>query len=312
MQWNAESEKLQRRIAEIEIEISRASSGRERARLESSRAELAASVPRLGNLRWDRITVACALYAIGLVPPSFLLHRALWSLGQRPRLGTSIAAQLLGHVGKYVPGKAMVIVIRAGALSRDGVRAVPATISIFLETFLMMAVGAVVAGIVVLWLPVPRWISAAAAGAAVLASLPTLPPILKRVAAKVAPMDPDNMKGGIGFKLCAAGWGWSTLSWVLIGASFSVLITAIPGTSEMPPWYQLYAIATASISLAVVLGFASLIPGGAGVRELVLTTVLGVSLGAVHGILAAIAARIMFIAVEAMLATGAWAWLRRT
>ncbi len=89
------------------------------------------------------------------------------------------------------------------------------------------------------------------------------------------------------------------------------LIIAIPTSSELPSWGELYAIATAAICLAMVIGFASLLPGGAGVRELVLATVLGVSLGSVHGILAAIAARILFIVVEAALAGSFWLWLRR-
>ncbi len=323
-QWKAETEKLQSQIAEIDRELAEIESPvdsqdrsdsqrRDRAeQLRQSRADVERIVPSLGNLRWDRIALASLFYAIGLFPPAFLLRRALLSLGQHPRVGTAIAAQLLGHVGKYVPGKAMVIVLRAGALSRDGVRAVPATISVFLETFLMMAVGAAVAGFVVLWLPVPRWIVVTAVSVAVLASLPTLPPVLKRVAARVSKVSIVEVESRIGIGLFAAGWGWSILSWVWIGASFTALITAIPSSVALPPMLELYAIATAAIGLAVVVGFGSLLPGGAGVRELVLMTVLGVSISSVHGLLAAIAARIMFILVEAILAGGSWFYLRHS
>ena len=65
------------------------------------------------------------------------------------------------------------------------------------------------------------------------------------------------------------------------------------------------------MSLAVVIGFASLLPGGAGIRELVITTVLAVSLGPTHAILAAIAARLLFAAVEGLVAVFCWLWLRR-
>ena len=115
--------------------------------------------------------------------------------------------------------------------------------------------------------------------------------------------------------LFMAGWAWSSLSWLLIGASFTLLVAAIPGftiadAEDMPGVVELYLVCTAAISLAVVIGFASLLPGGAGIRELVVTTVLAVSLGATHAILAAIAARVVFAVVEGFVAMCCWLWLR--
>lgn len=309
-QWKLESHKLRLQIADIQQRLMDTEDASQRAELQRSIQDLEATIPRLENLKWDRVGVASLLYALGLIPPAFLLRRALQSLGQNPRLSTAIAAQCLGHIGKYVPGKAMVVVLRVGALARDGVRPLAATVSVFLETFLMMAVGAAVAGIIVLQLPVPDWIALTAVLVAVLASLPTLPPILRRVAARVSNVDIAEIDSRIGIGLFAAGWGWSVIGWILIGASFTVLITAIPGSPPSTPSFELFATATAAISLAIVVGFASLLPGGAGVRELVMITVLGVSLGSVHGLLAAIAARIMFIVVESILAGLAWIWLQ--
>ena len=60
----------------------------------------------------------------------------------------------------------------------------------------------------------------------------------------------------------------------------------------------------------MVIGFASLLPGGAGIRELVVTTVLAVALGATHAILAAIAARILFVVVEGCVALSSTLWLK--
>ena len=312
IQWKGEGDKLRLQIAKIDEALAQTDEAETRSQLQKSKAKLVAAVPRLENLNWGRVALASFLYAIGLIPPSFILRRALLSLGQKPRVGTALAAQLLGHVGKYVPGKAMVVILRAGVLTRDGVRPLAATISVFLETFLMMAVGAAVAGIVVVWLPVPRWIAVAAVLVSILASLPTLPPILRRVAARVSKVELAEIDSKIGIGLFAAGWGWSIIGWLLIGASFTTLITAIPTSAPSPPPLELFATATAAISLAVVVGFASLLPGGAGVRELVLITVLSVSIGSVHGLLAAIAARIMFIVVESVLAGAAWIWLRRS
>jgi uncharacterized membrane protein YbhN (UPF0104 family) len=310
-QWHAEGQRIAVRLREIDNRIELAESVDERQQLEQSRRTLEKSVPRLRNLHWDRIGLSALLYAIGLLPPAMLLRSALHSLGQSPSVPTAIAAQLLGHAGKYVPGKAMVIVLRAGALAFDGVRGLPATIAVFLETFLMMAVGASLGAIVVLWLPVPSWfgyLSLAVAGAA---CLPTTPPVLRQVAKRITKTDDLKTRSRIDWRLFAAGWGWSLLSWLFVGASFAILITAIPSPNPLPPTPELYAIATAAICLAVVAGFASLIPGGAGVRELVLTTILGVSIGPVHGMLAAILARAVYIVVEAIMAVASWLWLRR-
>jgi uncharacterized membrane protein YbhN (UPF0104 family) len=311
-QWQTESAKLQSEIDTITQRLADSVIGQDRAELERAKEQLQRSLPRVANLHWGKIGLAALFYGIGLVPASFVLRRALAGLDEHPRLGTTIAAQLLGHAGKYVPGKAMVIVLRIGALSVDGVKPMATTIAVFVETFMMMAVGAAVAGFVVLWLPVPAWIMALALMFALLASVPTSPPILKRVATRIAKVDVAELDSPIGSELVIRGWCWSLLAWLMLGASFALLISALPAADPMPPTIQLYAIATAAISLAMVVGFASLLPGGAGVRELVLITVLGVSLGTAHGLLAAIAHRIMSIIVECVLACGSWLWLRYT
>lgn len=309
-QWRGEQQKLQAAIAGLSEEISRTTDPISQDELQQERLRLQRNIPNAANLRWHWIGLAALFYAASLVPPGFLLHRAVRSMGESPRLRTAIAAQLLGHVGKYVPGKAMVIVLRSGALSKDGVRVVVSTLSVFMETFLMMAVGAALAGLVICWLPVPNWLMVMAVLVAVAACLPTLPPFLRLVAGRVAKVE-DPISPRAASRLFAAGWFYSLLAWLFIGASFTSLIYAIPTSGELPGLASVYAVATAAISLAMVAGFASLIPGGAGVRELVLATILGVSLGPAHALLAAIAARLVFIVVEACLGAAAWAWLRK-
>lgn len=309
-QWQSENEKIRIEIESIEKSIADSDDPGEKRRLSAQSQTLRRNAPSVKNLRWQFVCLAALIYAFSLVPPGFLLHRAAHSLGQRPRLRTAVAAQLLGHVGKYVPGKAMVIVLRSGALAKDEVRLIVSTISVFMETFLMMAVGGAVAGLVICWLPVPNWLTFASIVVAVSASLPTLPPVLRLLATRVAKVE-SPLTPRAALQLFAAGWFYSLLSWVLIGGAFTCLIYSIPTSAELPAPLTLYAVATAAISLAMVVGFASLLPGGAGIRELVLATVLGVSLGAAHALLAAIAARIVFIVVEACLAAAAWLWLRR-
>lgn len=303
-QWNGQQAAIDRQIETMASDPSLTPQNRidQAARIESTR-------PSLSNIRWPLIAAAALVYAIGLVPPAMLLDRSLRCLGETPSRTTCVAAQLIGHVGKYVPGKAMVVVIRASVLARDGVGSIPASISIFLETFLMMAVGGVVAALITISLPVPTWIIASAVAVACLAGTPTLPPVLRLVASKVAKVDSEQIASAIGPRLFIAGWAWSLLSWILIGGSFTLVVAAIPSARSLPGTAQLYAVSTAAISLAVVVGFASLLPGGAGVRELVLTTIMASATGTTTALVAAIMARGVFLVVEVAVAGFCWAWL---
>ncbi|GAA5505892.1 lysylphosphatidylglycerol synthase domain-containing protein [Novipirellula caenicola] len=307
-QWQTERARVVRQIHEIDLQIAATEDVITTSALQEQRAALRRSLPTLGTIRWSRIGVAAILYAAGTLVSGIVLRDWLVVLGHRPPAALVVAAQMLGHIGKYVPGKAMVVVLRVGVLKRCSVPVMPATICVFLETFMMMAVGAAVAGIVIVTLPVPVWMMVAAATGAVLASIPTMPPVLQIVTNRLMKQSSDL--GHHAWIACGKGWAWSTIEWILIGGSFAMIVTAIPTAAPPESTAQLLAIATASISLAMVIGFASLLPGGAGIRELVLTTILGLVTGPTHALLAAIMARMVFIAVESLMALAAWVYIQ--
>lgn len=317
VQWETQTRLIQTSLDEIDQAISNATENSEREQLKSKRRELQQNLPTLANLNWKNLALAAVTYAFGLLPAGVLLHLAVTSFGHRPNLSTSIAAHLLGHVGKYVPGKALVVILRAGTLARSGVPLRDATVSIFMETLMMMAVGGAISTFVVIWLPLPSWIIGLSLLAALASSLPTFPPIMHWLSKKVVKgKQSDNQKKlsdereGSGWRLFLTGWILQLSTWVLIGLSFTLVIVAIPTSDPLPTPIQLYAISTAAISLAVVTGFASLLPGGAGVRELVLATVLGIMLSPAHGLIAAILVRLVHLSVEASCAGLSWIWLR--
>ncbi|MGB7344830.1 MAG: hypothetical protein WBD20_11485 [Pirellulaceae bacterium] len=332
-QWQEQTDAIEASIIDLDRSIESTSEITLKNEQIAQRDALRRSVPSLQNLSWSRILISTLLYTAGIFVPGLVLHQALDSLGEHPRRGLTVAAQLLGHAGKYVPGKAMVIVLRAGALARDDVAPMRATIAVFMETLLMMAVGAALACAVICWLPVPTWMLWTAILVAIVASVPTIPPILTRVAAKVSKTDVAALENrqespNRTLRFFLIGWSLSLVSWLLIGASFCMLVTAIPSSipsavpmgdttildvgfdGKEPSTMMLCAVSTAAIGLGMVVGFASLLPGGAGVRELVLTTILSTAVGMAHALLAAVAARLMFIAVEAICAGLAWCWLR--
>ena len=91
------------------------------------------------------LVVAGALYAVGLVPMAWFWYRALASLGQPAPWSATLRAYFLGHLGKYVPGKAMAVILRVAAVRRWVPSMRIAIVSTMLETLTMMAVGAFLA-----------------------------------------------------------------------------------------------------------------------------------------------------------------------
>src|SRR5687767_13973789 len=96
-------------------------------------------------IRPEWLVAAGILYLIGLLPCGWFWHRVLVRLGQSPGWLASQRAYFIGHLGKYVPGKALVVVLRAGLVRSDPVDGTVSAASVFIETLTQMAVGAFVA-----------------------------------------------------------------------------------------------------------------------------------------------------------------------
>ncbi|MCM2373058.1 flippase-like domain-containing protein [Aporhodopirellula aestuarii] len=326
----------------------------------------AASIPSLASVRWTRVGGAAFLYALGLMPAGLVLHRCLRAFAVNCTHRRALAAQLLGHLGKYIPGKAMVVFLRIDAVLPKTQHAaaaqpldktlldkseVPApdeesprakrpigrvATCVFFETLLMMGVGGALAGVLLWNSDLPAWVRWFAAATAIGSAIPVCPPVLRRLVEFVAarrrikearrpgeaephekpagnsaadtssePVDTksqDDSTAPITWTLLGGCYLISLVSWLMIGLSFAVLITAIPSFEPIPSMTRLIPMATAAISLGMVIGFASLLPGGAGVREYVTLLVLMPVIGETQALLAVIAARLMFIAVETLLA----------
>ena len=108
-------------------------------------------------------------------------HRLLRVLGQRPRLLETLRAYYAGHLGKYVPGKAMVVVIRTALLHRVQVDPAIAAVSVFAETLTMMTVGALLAALIISLSvsPVTRGLLVLAIILMLVSGVPTWPPVFR-------------------------------------------------------------------------------------------------------------------------------------
>lgn len=335
--WREETGELTAQARALRIQAAAQPDAAIAAVLETDAARREAAVPSLANVHWGRIGLASLLYAAGLFPAGWVLHRSLRALSVSCSRRRAIAAQFLGHAGKYIPGKATVVFLRVGAIlpkskhvavsvvtgsTPDSPRGEHAANSrppgrpigrvatcVFFETLVMIGAGGAVSGVLLWQSPLPAWVRLIAAALAFFSLVALCPPLLRRVLGIVAArrqIDSDRSDAitdtAITWSLLAQCWLMSLISWALIGLSFATLITAIPSFNALPPTLELILVATAAISLGMVLGFASLLPGGAGVREYVTLLVLAPSIGQTQGLLAVIAARLMFILVEAILA----------
>ena len=65
------------------------------------------------DLDFLQLSLACSLYMIGLGCFATVWHIALKVMSQNPTKTESIGSYFLSQLGKYVPGKALVVVIRS-------------------------------------------------------------------------------------------------------------------------------------------------------------------------------------------------------
>ena len=271
------------------------------------RSTIRSAMAQLGQHSWrfapPWLAASGALYLLGLLPEGLFWHRVLTALGQNARLGETLRAYFIGHLGKYVPGKAMVIVLRTGLIRNARVDTGLAIASVFLETLTMMSVGACIAAAILAGcLADDRRLLAAAIGMVAVAGLPTLPPVFSRLArwAGVGRSNPAVAEklAGLRYRTLVGGWVLLMIGWVLMGASLWAVLRAMGTPADLAEMH-LY---TATVAMAVVAGFLSMIPGGLLSRDAVLAAILVRQLGdPASALVAAAALRLVWLMAEVMI-----------
>lgn len=227
------------------------------------------------------LVLSGALYLAAILPAALFWHHVLRTLGQNARFLATLRAYYLGHLGKYVPGKALVVVIRAGLIGGDGVHVGVAAASVFVETLTMMAAGSFLSAAILMigfhdqelaW-----WLRVGAVALMLISVLPTVPPVFRFLMRllRIGQSDPEiaEKTAQLSYKTLLLGWALMACWWLLCGLSYWATLRAM-GIPGLDPVVQLPRF-TAAVSLATVGGFAVLfIPGGLGARELVLVEVM--------------------------------------
>jgi uncharacterized membrane protein YbhN (UPF0104 family) len=223
------------------------------------------------------LALSGGLYLAALLLAAVFWYAALRSLGQHPRLGETLRAYYIGHLGKYVPGKAMVVILRAGLIGGHRVHRGVAAASVFLETLTWLAVGSFwAAAYLAIQFRRQYVYFLLAVGLMLATALPTLPPVFKRLVrwARVGKSDPETQEkiGRLDCRVLFLGWACMAVGWALMGLSYSATLRAMGVPGDL--WYDLPRF-SASVALATVAGFVViLLPAGLGVREAALADLM--------------------------------------
>jgi uncharacterized membrane protein YbhN (UPF0104 family) len=277
---------------------------------DDAREKFATHAFSLADLDWRWIAASCGLYVLATLPSAWFFHEALLAMGQRPRWTESFRAYYVGHLGKYVPGKALVVVIRAALVRSERTDGAVAALAVFVETLTLMAVGAAIAAVVLAIQGRSHeqaYLTVIALGLGIGAGVPTAPPLFRAVVRRLPYVKSHPAVAPaverLNFALMARGWGAMTLAWAVMGLSLWATLKAMPGMLEFPVSNGQIPMLTACIALATVAGFMSLIPGGLGVRELVVTAILEPMIGPAGAIISAVVMRLVSLVSEVLVST---------
>jgi uncharacterized membrane protein YbhN (UPF0104 family) len=283
---------------------------------------------------WGWLVAGGLLYLAGLVACGCFFQAILRASPTPVALLPAMRAYLVSHLGKYVPGKAMVVVVRAGMVVPHGARGSTAAIATVYETVVMMASGGLIAAagftrsvgpnIAEFALPflglvkppiyrVALWCSLGLGLAFLVLAIPQVfGKIAGLLSLPIPGMGPDALPRFTA-RLLIQGLLYSAAGWILLGLSQIAVIRAFDAsagdrllTSGDGP------VVIASVALATVAGFAvAVLPGGLGVREGVLMSALAPLIGSDAAVVASLSLRLVWVAAELAAAAVVSPWNRR-
>lgn len=269
---------------------------------------------------WLILSGGCSFVA--WLPSVWFWQRLMMTSDEKVGFWPTARAYYCGHLGKYIPGKVSVLLIRATLLKEFGVRVSVSALTAAYETLAVMGVGLVVflalvpyvfnAAQLTEW---PTWIQSIQTRPllvpilflfALFVSLPLVSRLLNLFSKKITKSDveasAEDPQSSISLGLLYVGVFVFLISWMLHGLSLGLVLASLGNSGlnwqEWPLW-------TAAISAAFALGFAALFaPAGLGVREGLIAAILAGSpaIGPVNAFVAALLIRIVSFASEILAA----------
>ncbi len=269
------------------------------------------------EFRWSYLLVAIVLYGCTMTIAAIVWRQVLLSFGCRISFFEAYQAFVFSQLAKYIPGKAMVIVIRCMLVCGDPQKPRhpigPVVASSFIETMMFILVGAQLGCLGIFFLPAVlseiRWTAIAIM---ILFGFLTLPPIFSQFISFASRFGRRGQWSAGVFRLkwssYLGAWGLTICAWLINGTAMWFVLAAIhPKEIELPDYY----LALTTISLATVAGFVSMLPGGLGVRELVMVPLLAPRFSMTTAVAVAILARLMCVSAEVLVAAIIKHFMRR-
>ena len=181
--------------------------------------------------------------------------------------------------------------------------------TIFFETFTMLAVGAALAALVlIVWYPHQLLLIGAAVGSTALLGIPTIPRVFQWMIQIVGVGKLNPTAGArfrhLGMSTILWGWGYLSIGWVFQGLSLWATLRAlgaIPLDGEQAGAFQEMCLHTATVSLSVVAGFISQLPGGLGMREWVAGALMEPHYGPAMAMISAVIFRLVMLVSEVVI-----------
>jgi hypothetical protein len=223
------------------------------------------------------------LYIVALGGSAWFWYHLMRAFGQRPAGWATLRAYYLGHLGKYVPGKAWSILMRGNMVKNKECRVGVAMITSFYEVLTTMASAGMLAAILfALEAPAATTLILNPVVSGVLAvmilGVPLLPAVFNRLVARAARKF-QNVESfrlpPLRFTTLAIGLAVTGCGWAIMGLSLWSMVQAVlpePHALTLADWARYIAIN----GIAYVAGFAAfMLPSGVGVREVALYRFLG-------------------------------------
>jgi uncharacterized membrane protein YbhN (UPF0104 family) len=271
------------------------------------------------ELRPAWLVASAAIYLVGLLPAALFWHRLLHRFGENPSLWASVRANYIGHLGKYVPGKAWALLLRAAMVRDCGVRAGVSIIASFYEVLTTMGAGSLLAAGVYAFDPpripgldLPPHLTIGLLLAA--CAVPLLPAVFNRVVGKLAgkfeQLDATGLPP-VRLTTLLEGLAITSLTWGFFGLStWALLAGLLPTPPELTLAFWLEC--SAAVALAQVAGFlAVMFPSGIGVREYLLRHLLATTGPEALVTVAVLLLRLVWTAAEVVWAAAIF-WIKPT
>src|SRR5690606_4091488 len=203
-------------------------------------------------------------YIAGLTPVALFWYQVLRATRQEVGLFETIRAWWVSQIVKYIPGKAMVLVVRTGMLRHPKLETTVVAASAFVETLTMMAVGSLMAFLIIVsanWANLSALLSTvndwddivrlsrnrtvvtavAALGMFVATGLPTWPPMMKLLVKMLGvgrfnPAAAEKL-GSVAYRVLLGGWLLAAVGWVLQGLGLWATLQALdvhPPLADLP------------------------------------------------------------------------------